>query len=71
MYSIATKTMNEDVTYVIGRIPMRRFLTTFDVAALQDTGWYTSVDSTLAFDTQWGKGKGCNFITDSGCSYSP
>ncbi len=71
IYSIATKTLNEDVTMSIGRIPMRRFLTIFDVAALQDTGWYKSVDTTLAFDTKWGKGKGCHFITDSACNFSP
>ncbi len=30
-----------------------------------------SVDDNLAYDTKWGKGKGCDFIISSSCSYKP
>lgn len=40
----------------------------FTLALLNSTGWYTSVNTAFAEPTQWGKGKGCNFLNIDNCA---
>jgi len=42
---------------------MKNYLTTIDIASLQDTGFYTEVNVSLAETTTWGKNRGCSFVT--------
>jgi hypothetical protein len=51
MNDIMTAMEQPSVQY---RVTSRRMFTIFDAAALKDTGWYDSVDLTMAFDTGWG-----------------
>jgi hypothetical protein len=41
-------------------------LSSFTIALLKDTGFYEEVNEGMADNIYWGKGKGCEFISN-GC----
>ncbi len=40
-------------------------LSVFTIALLKDTGYYTEVNDNMSEDLFWGKGKGCEFVTNA------
>lgn len=44
------------------------FMSRFTLALFESTGWYTYVNYDYAEDSQWGKGRGCDFLDIDNCA---